>query len=303
MYGAADQWVDVTDPVNSLLHDSGEATVDNHLAGDPCPGTWKRCVIQFWNGSKVEYQEHETVRLFRLQKTNLIYHVCPFTKGRKQWKWNIRQLKRFASWTTGKRVVSIVTGDGIDPPVQVLREFGDFRIDKLYVRVNSDLWEMETFPYALSQIANTNQNEAFFYCHAKGTSKPADSSELKAARLWAGYMYRFLFSNPSKTLDALNRYSTVGSFKEQVGSFGTNWHFSGTFWGIRHDQLFRKPNWNEYVAQRGFIEYYPSRHFKTHEALDFCPIKRPRDWLHWASWQKAAPRIDQALREFARSRS
>jgi hypothetical protein len=191
-----------------------------------------------------------------------------------------------------------VQGDGIDPVEDVLREFGDFTIDKLIVRVNSDLWEMETFPHALKASANVNANEAIFYCHAKGTSKPADSTALQAAKLWTGYMYRFLFGNPRKTLEALNRYPAVGSFKEGDGAFDTNWHFSGTFWGIRHDRLFTRPDWDEFHLHRYFIEFYPSRHFKAHETVNLCPIKRPSDWLHWPSWQQVAPKIDKALEDF-----
>jgi hypothetical protein len=297
-YGAGDRWVDVTRLVNILLHYSGEVTVNNELAGDPCPGTWKSCVVRREDGSSAEYQEHETIRLAEIKKTNLIYHVCPFAGGREQWRWNVGQLRKYASWTNGKRVVSVVQGKGIDPVEDVLRELGDFRIDRLIVRVNSDLWEMETFPHALAAIANTNAEEAFFYCHAKGTSKPAGSPQLRAARLWAGYMYRFLFGNSARTLEALNRYSTVGSFKEGDGAFDTSWHFSGTFWGIRHDQLFTRPDWNVLQRHRYFIEFFPSRHFNSQEALNLCPVRRPGDWLDWPSWQRVAPLIEKALQEF-----
>ena len=297
-YGAADGWVDVTDVLNTLLRYASEVTVDNRLAGDPCPGTWKRCLVRFESGGEAEYQEHETIRLREIRKVNLLYHICPFAGGRGQWKWNVGQLRRYAGWVDGKRVVSVVQGEGIDPIDDVLREFGDFRIDTLIVRANSDLWEMETFPDAIREIVSTDPEEVFFYCHAKGTSKPADSPELKSARLWAGSMYRFLFGNPVKTLEGLRRYSTVGSFKQGDGVFGTDWHYSGTFWGIRHDRLFRRPAWNEMHRHRYFIEFFPSRHFPSHEALNLCPIGRPGDHLHWPSWQEIAPQIDRALEEF-----
>jgi hypothetical protein len=297
-YGAGDQWVDVTDIVNTLLQYAGEVTVNNDLAGDPCPGAWKSCVVEHEDGSRGEYQEHETIRFTQIKIANLLYHICPFTEGREQWKWNVDQVKKYANWTNGKRVVSIVQGRGIDNVESVLREFGDFRIDKFIVRVNSDLWEMETFPFAIREIASTSPDEVFFYCHAKGTSKPISSPQLKAARLWTGYMYRFLFGNPEKTLKELNRYSTVGSFKEGDGAFDTNWHFSGTFWGMRHDRLFTRADWDEFHLHRYFIEFYPSRHFKAHDARNLCPIKRPADWLDWPSWQQLAPSIEKALEEF-----
>ena len=297
-YGAADGWVDVTAILNALLKYSSEATVDNRLAGDPCPGTLKRCVVRFEDGSEAEYQEHETFGLRRIAKTNLIYHIFPATAGREQWKWNVGQLRRYAGWVDGKRVVAVVQGHGIDPIEDVLREFGDFRIDRLIVRVNSDLWEMETFPHALREVANANPDEAFFYCHAKGTSKPPGSPELEAARLWTGYMYRFLFGNPRRTLEGLGRYSTVGSFKQGDGVFNTDWHYSGTFWGVRHDRLFRKPDWDDFQHHRYFIEFYPSHHFPSREALNLCPVPRPDSHLHWPSWQRVAPRIERALEEF-----
>jgi hypothetical protein len=191
-----------------------------------------------------------------------------------------------------------VQGDGIDSVDEVLSEFGSFRIDRLIVRANTDLWEMETFPSAINEIANTNPDEALFYCHAKGTSKPAGSSELNSAKLWAGYMYRFLFGNPAKTQEALGRYSTVGSFKEGDGPFDPNWHFSGTFWGIRHDRLFTRPDWDDFQLHRYYIEFFPRRYFGSQEAYCLCPIKRPAQWLDWPSWQQLAPEIDRALQEF-----
>ena len=201
-YGAGDQWVDVTRILNTLLEHSGEVTVDNRLAGDPCPGTLKSCIVEHESGDKVEYQERETIRRLGIKTTHLIYHICPFSSGAEQWKWNIEQLKQYASWTNGKRVVSVVQGHGTDVLDDVLREFDDFRIDKLIVRVNTELWEMETFPHAIQEIASTNPDEAFFYCHAKGTSKPADSQQLKASRIWTSFMYRFLFGNSGRTLEA-----------------------------------------------------------------------------------------------------
>ena len=253
--------------------------MNNLLAGDPCPGTRKSCVVEYEDSSKAEYEEHETIRKFGIKTLNLLFHICPFTEGREQWKWNVHQLKRYASWTNGKRVVSIVQGHGIDLVEDVLHEFDDFRIDKLIVRVNSGLCEMETFPHAIKEIASTNSDEAFFYCHAKGTSKPAGSPELKAAKLWTGYMYRFLFGNRARTLEALNRYSAAGSFKEESGAFGTNWHFSGTFWGIRHDRLFSRADWDDFSLHRSSIEFYPSRYFQWHEAFNLCPIRRPAGHL------------------------
>jgi hypothetical protein len=297
-YGAANAWVDVTRVLDTLLRYSGEATVDNRLAGDPCPGIRKSCVVHFDDGSESEYQEHESLRLCGIQKTNLLYHICPITTGREQWRWNISQIKMYARWINGRRIVSVVQGRGIDPIDDVLHEFGDFPIDELIVRVNSDLWEMETFPHAIHKIYSTKPDEAFFYCHAKGTSKQAGSTELMAARLWASYMYRFLFGNPQKTLEALRSYSTVGSFKEENGPSSTHWHFTGTFWGIRHDRLFTRPNWNEWHRDRYFVEYYPNRHFPSEQALNLCPIKRPRSCLDWPSWQHIAPQIEQSLAEF-----
>ena len=297
-YGTADRWVNVTRILDTLLRYNGEAIVDNRLAGDPCPGTRKSCVVRFDDGTESEYQEHETIRLCGIRTSNLLYHICPFTAGREQWKWNISQIKTYARWINGKRIVSVVQGAGIDPLEDVLDELDDYRVDELIVRPNSDLWEMETFPHAIQKIVSTNPDEAFFYCHAKGTSKPADSPELLADRLWASYMYLFLFGNPRKTLEALTRYSTVGCFKEDFGFFDTRWHFSGTFWSIRHDRLFTRPDWNVWPLDRFFLEYFPSRHFSWDEALDLCPIRRPRQHQDWLSWQQIAPRIDQALVEF-----
>lgn len=118
------------------------------------------------------------------------------------------------------------------------------------------------------------------------------------AKTWRSGFVMVTILVPEKTLEELNRYSTVGSFKEGDGAFDTNWHFSGTFWGMRHDRLFTRADWDEFHLHRYFIEFYPSRHFKAHNARNLCPIKRPADWLDWPSWQQLAPSIEKALEEF-----
>ena len=143
---SGDQWVDVTHVINTLLDYSGEVTVNNRLAGDPCPGTLKSCIVEYEDGNESEYREHETIRRIAIKTAAPDLSQSPLQLGGEQWKWNIEQLKQYASWTNGKRVVSIVQGRGIDDLDDVLHQFEDFRIDKLIVRVDSDLWEMETFP-------------------------------------------------------------------------------------------------------------------------------------------------------------
>ena len=54
-------------------------------------------------------------------------------------------------------------------------------------------------------------------------------------------MYRFLFGNAALTLDALDRYSAVGSFQEGGGAFNAGWHYTGTFWGSAMTGSSREP--------------------------------------------------------------
>ncbi len=189
-------------------------------------------------------------------------------------------------------MISIVQGAGCDDIDLVLSEFGDFKIDKVIVRLNSDLWEMETFPAAIRQIANENPNEAVFYAHAKGVSHAGAS--LTAAKIWTATMMKFLLGNREKVIDKLGRYSAVGSFKESNGAFNTNWHFSGTFFAMRHDKVFTRPQWSNFPPHRYFIEFFPSTHVPAHEAFNLCPVRRPRQWLDGASWEALIPALAAA---------
>ena len=282
-YGVENSWIDVTQVVNALLIHADGVPVSNQLGGDPLPGVPKLLRCELHDGRRVEYAEGETAFWEPIDVANLVYHVCPLLRGRKTWQDNIRLLRQYAHWVNGKRVISVVQGDGCDNLDSVLAEFGDFRIDKLVVRLNSELWEMATFPAAIQHVASLAANEAVFYAHAKGVSHQGD--DLKAAMIWTRAMMVFLFGNRQKVLEKLGRYTTVGSFKESDGAFNANWHFSGTFFAIRNDRLFAQPNWRPVNMHRYFIEFYPATMFPAHEAFNLCPVPRPRSWLDYGQWR------------------
>ncbi len=288
-YGANDSWIDVTQVVNALLRYGDGVAVSNRLGGDPVPWVEKVLRCELSDGRRVEYAEGETAFWTPIEIAHLIYHICPFSRSRRVWQDNVRLLKQHANWINGKRIVSIVQGEGCDGVDQVLAEFGDFRIDRTIVRLNSDAWEMATFPAAIQHVASVAANEAVFYGHAKGVSHHGD--ELKAAEIWTRAMMVFLFGNRDKVLDKLSRHAAVGSFKESDGAFDTNWHFSGTFYAVRNDRLFNHPNWFPSNNDRYFIEFYLATMIQSDEALNLCPIIRPRRMLDYDQWREIEPSL------------
>jgi hypothetical protein len=291
-YGVEGAWIDATRVVNALLAYGDGVPVSNQLAGDPLPGVPKRLRCELDDGTTVDYVEGETAFWQPIEIANLLYHICPFARGRQTWRYDIALLKQHAGWVNGKRIVSIVQGEGCDDADMVLAEFGDFRIDKVIVRLNADVWEMATFPAAIAEVASPAANEAMFYAHAKGVSRQGD--ELKAAMIWTQAMMVFLFGNREKVLEKLGRYAAVGSFKEAYGQWGTDWHFSGTFFAIRNDRLFTRPDWHPLHSHKYFIEFYPATVIQAHEAYNLCPVPAASNWVDYARWGQAVPALRAA---------
>ena len=105
---------------------------------------------------------------------------------------------------------------------------------------NGTLGEGLTFPSMLAQVRSLDPDEVTFYAHAKGVKyEPAIPWPV---RRWAEIQYRAALDHWPSVRAQLQRFAMAGSFK-MLGRFRAHhcvgdWHYSGTFFWLRHVFVF-----------------------------------------------------------------
>lgn len=205
---------------------------------------------------------------------NLIMHILPVA-GNDNWKWNLDQVATRQHLFDGKRVLAIAsetaekTGGKIlttVTPDEVIEYSKSIGLDWTHIQAfknNSRLREVATFPWLLEQVESTNSNEVTFACHAKGVTHSADSITMR----WAEKQYHVCLDDWQTVCRALGQYSMAGSFR-RFGQFTTpgnnRWHYSGTNYWFRHDDVFTR-DWRKLDKQFFGTESWPAHLFKAGE--------------------------------------
>ena len=135
-----------------------------------------------------------------------------------------------------------------------------------------------------------------FYAHAKGVSH----RDQLAVRAWTAAMYHHNLDRIDEVKMLLPHWPCVGIAKRD-GDFEYlrlglhrhewtyrkrpwhGWHFSGTFWWVRHDRLFSRPDWDQFDMHAYAVEAYLANFFKPEEAMSLAydAIDDPYDPLSW----------------------
>jgi len=195
---------------------------------------------------------------------NLLYHIYPVQNS--SWRWNIQRIKNFWNVFTGRKIFMIVVDKKTDSPDAVLRELG--HTAESYVLDNdSKLGEAKTFIAGLSHLQSLNPREATFYAHAKGVTHINDEPTKSNALAWADALYDLNLSVPIAIDILLESSATVGALKKSNAKMPDwpNWYFEGTFFWLKHSELFRR-NWRNLQQDYHGVESYPGRQFSTDEA-------------------------------------
>jgi hypothetical protein len=111
----------------------------------------------------------------------------------------------------------------------------------------------------MKQIRSVSDNEVTFYCHGKGVTH-ADNIMV---RRWTEQMYHTLLDDEPSIINALERFSIVGSFRKYGihGGLNTKWHYSGTFFWFRNDDTFKNPLWTDIDQVYYGVEAWPGKIF------------------------------------------
>ena len=227
---------------------------------------------------------------------NLMMHIMPIA-GNGLWQWNVDQLLRRIDMFDGKRVVAVLTpkaGDKypLDTVDAVQAAFSGHRVDEWIVRQNVPrLREVVTWPSLLESLSN--EPGVTFACHAKGVTHSFQGTTNR----WTEAQWRTCLDDWPSVERALSQYSMAGSFK-RYGQFKTQgnnrWHYSGTFYWFRNDDVFRsRKDWKKIDQQFFGNESWPGRMFMPHETACLFMDDTPDPYVEH-SWQKRIqPEYDQ----------
>jgi len=187
---------------------------------------------------------------------NLLYHAyCP--RGQASSSANLYQLARAWPLFNGRRVIVIATGPGLYSPRTIRRALGT---DAEYLEYPNDprLRESRHFADLLWTIRSTSSHEATFYAHTKGASPLNNLGDDKhrAITSWRLEMYHALLDHWPTVEKALRRKPTCGThlidyslhldpvMRSPTGLRYGTWHYAGSFYWFRHDQVFTRHNWS-----------------------------------------------------------
>lgn len=205
---------------------------------------------------------------------NLIMHVLPVATN-DVWKWNLQQIANRQHLFNGKRVLAIA----IEKTAKIKnRNIGTVSADDVLAFSESiglkwthtkaftnhqTLREVLTFPWLLETVCSGNPNELTFSCHAKGVTHSMDSITVR----WAERQYRVCLDDWQTVWRTMERFSMAGAFRK-FGQFTTpgnhRWHYSGTNYWFRHDDVFSR-DWRTIDTKFFGTESWPGRLFKPEE--------------------------------------
>lgn len=195
---------------------------------------------------------------------HLLFHVYP-VRGNGVWQRNVAEMLKRIKLFNGRRSVAVMTGEGLDPPEAVRDAFDGQVSDLLKIPNDPSLREVISLVPLLETIETTDPEHCFFYAHAKGVTRPSGAS----VHRWADILRESNLDFWPIVEERLTRFAAAGSFKKVGywfdGDSASSWHYSGSYWWGRCDQVFSRP-WRHACEQKWWgVESYPSMLFEAQE--------------------------------------
>jgi hypothetical protein len=201
---------------------------------------------------------------------NLIYYVYP-RKDNPEWRLNIEYLLRYWDTFMGQKIVTIAR-DETTVPTSRVTDLLPLGVDVWKVPNVPELGEAAAFLPALHLVASTNPDECTFYAHAKGVTYPPDHVRIPNVRAWRETMYDACLARPQAVEQVLQTHACCGCFRRNKPNYkwlpGCPWHFSGTYFWVKHDRLFTRPDWDSLEPAQGrhAVEAYLGMRFQLAES-------------------------------------
>lgn len=186
---------------------------------------------------------------------HLIYFLYP-VRGTHWWRFNLDRLLPRIHLFNGRRVVYLALDDKTEDPELIKEAFGDPSIEFVLGQNDPNLREMPAFKNVLLP-AVADLDGVTFYAHGKGCSPSRGNDPYIRNWVWNLYHHNLKESVPP----LLDRYEAVGVYRILYWHCHSPWHYSGTFFWLRNEAVFRRHrrNWR-YVVQSPYgPEGYPGR--------------------------------------------
>ena len=196
-------------------------------------------------------------------RRNLIYHVWPVRGS--TWRWNLDELVRRIDLFNGRRVIGIVCDERSEDAAAVQAHLEGHGCEFVVMR-NDARGESATFAAMLERVASVADDEVSFYAHAKGVKyEPQLPASVKR---WAELQYAVTLDGWLAVREQLDRFAMTGIFRKH-GRFANHrnvgdWHYSGTFFWMRHASVFAR-DWRNVPQFYGGVEAWPGMQFARHE--------------------------------------
>ena len=200
---------------------------------------------------------------------NLLYYVYP-VKGNGIWQWNVGHLLKRIGQFNGKRIVAVATDCTTDSIGIVKEAFGKNIEHFIELKNEPYLRDVKAFPLLFNEVASHAPNEITMYGHTKGVWRSTFNPGMAdAIRRWAEVSYAAAMDYPDLVEKALVRHPIAGVFFRGgmvVPPSAAPWHFSSTFFWVRHSKTFNRFNWDRIDQYPLGMEMWPGNVFLSGEA-------------------------------------
>lgn len=239
--------------------------------------------------------------------------------GDTEWVWrrHCKWLREVRPQFNGRLIIGIVTTGVSDtwkycPPSAVRGELTG--LDAEFCEAPNDtgtpgkpkrerlgIGEGVLFPQMLGMLKTSEPDHVAFYGHCKGVTRPNTPPDAAIHR-WAEVMFETLFRNHDAAVEALDYHGVCGplrmcgGYRDGNPGIGSNWFYSGTFFGMRLADVFSR-RWDYLPTHYGCVEQWPRLNFdrQTQSACLFLDnVTNLYDETYWsravspafAKWKK-----------------
>lgn len=237
----------------------------------------------------------EVLPFTAMPKRNLLYHIWPVAGT--IWKWNLEELLKRIDLFNGRRVMSIVHDERSVAPDEVQQAMAGHGFE-FVVAHNDERGEAINFAEMLRRVASHDANEISFYGHAKGVKY--DPNIPLPIRRWSEVQYQVVLDDWLTIREHLQRFAMTGPFK-RYGRFNphhnlADWHYSGTYFWMRHSHLFAR-DYENIPQFYGGVETWPGTVFRKEETgcvfIDDLGPSRSHHPYYPEFWRTAEPALQR----------
>jgi hypothetical protein len=169
------------------------------------------------------------------------------------WKWHLTKIGGYLDRFNGSKIIAAVIDEYCDPGWKDLVPAG---VDRISFVNDPRYRETITLGPLLELVRSGDSHEATFFCHSKGITRGGNP----LIQAWSELMYSACLDYIDSVKMILFMNPTVGAIRKVGEGFDgswSDWHFTGSFYWLRHDELYSR-NWRMMDFNWYGVESYPS---------------------------------------------